>query len=51
MEHLVEIIEDLVINTDWEIIVTPEDIFENFGITVTEQELDEIIDTAINKYR
>nr|DAR11913.1 MAG TPA: hypothetical protein [Caudoviricetes sp.] len=54
MEKLVDIIEDLVINSGWEISeiveLTPEDIFDNFEITVTEQELDKIINTAINKY-
>lgn len=42
MEKLVDIIEDLVINSGWEISeiieLAPEDIFDNFGITVTEQE-------------
>ena len=55
MEKLVNIIEDLVVNSGWEISeiidLTPEDIFDNFEITVTEQELNEIINTAINKYR
>ena len=54
MKKLVDIIEDLVVNSGWEISeiieLTPEDIFDNFEITVTEQELDEIINTAINKY-
>ena len=54
MEKLVDIIEDLVINSGWEISeiieLTPEDILDNFEITVTEQELGEIINTAINKY-
>ena len=54
MEKLVSIIEDLVVNSGWEISeiieLNPEDIFDNFEITVTKQELDEIINTAINKY-
>jgi len=54
MKQLVGIIEDLVINSGWEISeiveLTPEDIFDNFEITVTEQELNEIISTAISKY-
>ena len=54
MKTLVDIIEDLVISPGWEISeiieLTPEDIFDNFEIIVTEQELDEIINTAINKY-
>lgn len=39
MKKLVDIIEDLVINSGWEISeiveLTPEDIFDNFEITVT----------------
>lgn len=54
MKKLVNIIEDLVINSGWEISeiveLTPEDIFDNFEITVTAKTLGEIINTAINKY-
>lgn len=54
MKKLVDIIEDLVINSGWEISeiveLTPEDIFDNFEITVTAKTLGEIINTAINKY-
>ena len=54
MKKLVDIIEDLVINFGWEISeivgLTPEDIFDNFEITVIAKILGEIINTAINKY-
>lgn len=47
MKQLVDIIEDLVINSGWEISeLTPEDIFDNFEITA--KTLGEIINTAIN---
>ena len=54
MKKLVDIIEDLVVNSGWEISeiveLTPEDIFDNFEITVTAEILGKIINTAINKY-
>lgn len=51
MENLIEILEGA-INAGWSFDeiseLTPEDILDNFGISVTEQELDEAVCCAAN---
>ena len=52
MENLVEILEDVFVNSGWsneEIFnLTVEDVLDNFEISVTEEELDEALNRAAN---
>lgn len=55
MENLTEILEDMFVNSGWstdEIFgLTPDDILDNFGISVTEEELDKALCHAANNCR